>query len=329
MLQSLYLSVGRTWRAVTAEGVVTADVDDAAHTARFGQLKQPAVPPRRWELPWPRYRSTLWRALLGTGYTHASNDAMAQLLVPLLHEHRDPEQPRWWALRHPFAVTTVVEIPLPSPQPWPDDDDAVEKWLDEHLRRPLAGHPGHRLSDGVPMEAVPELPIEDADGTPITWVEVDRFRLLSGLHQELADPGAAAGRLATAFAPVPPPAALPMKEQGTFLAVDGVNVGLVRPRAGLRAGRRLACLHHNQSLVLAYTNDLLAGLAAPHTATARVYRERSARLLNHLHRHVPVPPFAGTYRSRLVRAWLGRPGVAATINQVNAEDLSAALPPLP
>lgn len=330
MLQDLRVSVGRTWRFVTPGGDPTVSEDLSGYRRRIGQLKN-ASAGNGFRLPWPPYRSKLWEYLFGLDYSSTKTSRLVAGLLPLLADGFIPSgslesqagQPLAYlesaeAFLHPFAVTTVVSFSVLGPGPADGQEPAL---FDALLRHPLtAGQPG-QVRDGAPVSLLPGLATADADGHPARYEPVSTFVSLAGVHQ-VADPGPLAYRLASLYAKTATDKSQPMNTDRSAISVTDRRVALLLPQ---ETSAHLGCLHHNITTLLACMENLAAVLAPQPTEACDWFARQAGLLLNSLYRRVPLPGFDNVYKSRAAEMWIGHRGLAAAINQVNAQ----ALPPPP
>lgn len=336
MLQSVRVSVGRTWRLARPSGESDTAWDDTAYVRRLRELNTPGES-ESFRLPWPVYPSTLWAHLCGPSYRTRRASVLRDAMVPFFREllltGTDPRRPiPSEVMLHPFAATTVVHMEIDAVEPWPTDPDA-SALLNAVLRRPLptAAHPDRRLADGLTIEDVGGRPTAAFGGIPAAYDDVGRFMFWSGLHQESADPGALAYRLASLFEKSATDRSRPMNTDGSAISVTGRSVAFVLPRAQTSAGERVRCLHRNMTTLLAYAQNLLtlvSGSGAVGVSPAcRPFQARAAAMLNALYRNTPLPGADDIYKSRLAELWIGHLGREAAIDAVNAR-FSSGLPTL-
>jgi hypothetical protein len=320
VLQQLRISVGRTWRLTTSgTGRATASVDLRSYKNEDLNGLKGAASSADFGLPWPEYRSTFWRAMLGKPYDNVATRDLVALLLPARRESPLGAtvvgarcDPRLEVLRHPFAITTIAHFDL-ADVALASEQDAAQH-LDDFLRQPL-GATGGEVRDGAPLDWAPQGPDRDADEVAAVFEDSGAFVLLSGLHQEAPDPQSLAANLASLFQGATG-TGLPMRTKGSAISVSASNVGFVQPRNFLRAGPRLRCLHHNQALLLAYLQNLITLVPGPTTFVAAEFQPLAARVLNHLYRREPLQTRStvGIYRSRLAELWLQKQGLTTKIN---------------
>lgn len=330
MLRELRLSIATTWRFARADGAATAELDLTSYREQVSALKQgDNRGPLR--LPWPKYRSTFWRAMFAGSYDNVADRTLVAALVPgrtvfQLQAHppelvRPPEVEVLW---HPFAVTAMAhleaaDVGLP-------DTTAAAAHLDRLLNLSLE-EPDRRLRDGVSFGQVPSRPSVDADGSEAEYVHTGQFRLLSALHEDAPEPKQVAGELALLFQSESD-AAEPLRDPAGAVSVRGGTVAIVLPVGAPRAGARLRCLHHNQALLLAQIENLAALLIQPRADVVKRYRELAGVVLNSLHRRAPLPDTGSVYKARVAQMWIDHRQLAARINDATA-GLHDAPPPLP
>lgn len=327
-LHSVRVSVGRTWRFV-ADGSTCADVDVSAYRRRIDELKSPTT--KDFVLPWPPYRSHVWQYLYGADYRNTPSYVEVTTLLPTRWATRrtieSPLTPTPWSvgvevLRHPFALTTLVHVDFAPGGAWPADATAASDLLRAVLRTPLAGTSA--VVDGFPVSEVPSLPPWSFEDLLLTLEDAGHVVVLSALHDE-EDGRGSASSLARRFDDEPDPEdAVPMRTTKGAVSVRGETVALALPAGLPRAARRLECLHHNATVVLAYMQNLATVLSPPTTMTCAWYREPAATVLNHLHRRAPLPATGSVYKSRLPELWLNERGLGAAVNA-----LTPGLPALP
>jgi hypothetical protein len=327
-LHSVRVSVGRTWRFV-ADGRTCADVDATAYRRQIDELKSPAA--QGFVLPWPTYRSHVWRYMYSADYRNTRSAVQVSTLMPTLWTDRltvtNALTPTPWnveieVFRHPFALTTLVHVNPASGGDWPADAAAASTLLRAVLRTPLAGT--NAVVDGFPASEVPSLPTRSFEGGSLTLEDAGQVVVLSALHDE-PDGRGSASALARRFDDEPDPEdAVPMRTTRGAVSVRGETVALVLPAALPRAERRLECLHHNTTVVLAYLQNLATLLGPSTTTTCEWYREPAATVLNHLHRRTPLAETGSVYKSRLPELWLDERRLGAAINA-----LAPGLPALP
>jgi hypothetical protein len=316
VLQSVRISVGRTWR-LTADGAATVEWSLRGYRRRLG-----AAGPAPYGLPWPQYRSGLWGRMFGGDYRQQAAADLVAALVPLRHTGTAAPVPgcraaEVEALRHPFALTAFVHLELAAPVPWPPDRDAAAV-LRATLTSPYG--PG-QVRDGVPLADLPALPSVDADDVAAGFVDAGRFVLASAVYEGTPDPTALAGSLAVLFDGPPATGAVPLRRGVGALGVSGDVAALVLPNGGDRVGNRIRCLHYNYATLLAYLQNLTTLTPATTTETCRWFQQRSAVLLNHLYRREPLPSTRSVYRSRLPQAWLDGRRVAPAVNAITGTEL--------
>lgn len=329
-LHSLRVSVGRTWRFLADDRRrADVDVDVSAYRRRIDVLKSPTS--EAFVLPWPPYRSHVWRYLYGGDYRNASSFVQVSTLLPTRWATRrtvtsplapTPLDVAVEAYRHPFALTTLTHVdPAPGTY-WPADASAASTLLQAVLRTPLAGT--NAVVDGFPASEVPSPPIWGSEHSLLTLEDAGSVVVLSALHDE-EDGRGLASLLARRFEDEPDPEdAYPMRTKKGAVSVRGDTLGLVLPAGLPRAARRLECLHHNATVVLAYQQNLASLLNTPTTTSCAWYREQAAIVLNHLHRRAPLPATGSVYKSRLPELWLNERGLGAAVNA-----LTPGLPALP
>jgi hypothetical protein len=328
-LKGLRVSVGSTWRFV-ADDKTCADVDVSAYRRRIDELKSPSPAPHDFGLPWPRYRSNLWRFMYSADYRNTRSIDLVGTLLPAVW----PAEPialtsqnfgSWRAsvqvVRHPFALTTLVHVDSTVGAIWPADAVVAS----ELLRRVLHTKAGSgAIIDGFPISEIPSRPKWSFEGNPLTLVDAGRFLLMSALHDQ-DDGRASASVIARRFDDEPDPEhALPLRTAKGALSVRGEDVAQVLPDSLPRAKQKLECLHHNAAMLLANIQNLSTVLMAPTSVACDWYREPAARVLSHLHRRAPLPETGSVYKSRLPELWLNERGRGAAINA-----LTVGLPALP
>ncbi|MDQ4096874.1 MAG: hypothetical protein M3144_03255 [Actinomycetota bacterium] len=333
MLQTVRVSVGQTWRFVTADGRATVAWDKTGHRKRLDMLKG-STTSDPFQLPWPVYRSTLWEWFFNAPYDNVATPLLVAALLPLQYQSEldfnAPESvPRapFEAVLHPFALSTVVHLNLFAVQPWPPEDQAMSL-LTGFLKRALS--PGGQVRDGIPLALLPPLPEplpeKDFQGVPAQFQPAGRFVLLSGLHQQAPDPTVLAYRLASSFESTA--AGRPMNTDKSGIAVTGRRVGLVLPQGSPEVGAKLRCLHQNMATLLAYMQNLTTLMPAMPTVPAAWFQGRAALVLNHLYRRAPLPEINGIYKSQLAELWIAHLGLGSAINLITANEANPP-PPLP
>ena len=329
VLQGLRVSVGSTWRFV-ADDKTCADIDVSAYRRRIDELKSPTPAPQDFGLPWPRYRSNLWRYMYSADYRNTRSVDLVGTLLPTLWAAKPRAQTslpfgswnvRVEVVRHPFALTTLVHVDPTVVSPWPGDASTAS----EELRRVLRTMVGSAaIIDGLPISDIPSLPRLSFEGSELTLVDAGQFLLISALHDQ-DDGRASASVLARRFDDEPNPAhASTLRSAKGALSVRGEDVALVLPGKLPRAEQKLQCIHQNAAMTLAHLQNLSTVLKAPTTAACDWYREPAASVLSHLHRRVPLPATGSVYKSRLPELWLNERGRRAAINA-----LTEGLPALP
>jgi hypothetical protein len=315
------VTVGRTWR-FDAGGSTCADVDPSAYRRRFDELKSPAPREADFGLPWPPYRSNVWRYLYSPEYQNTSSGDLVATLLPTRWETTRIVPPRAVGVegvRHPFGLTTLAHVDLTASD-WTDRAAASAQLLDV-LRTSIGST---LLTDGVPFSEVPSLPGRSFEGSRLTLVPAGQFVALSGIHDE-ADGCAIASVLARLFDDVPDATkASDMRSPRAAISVRGGNVGLTLPADLPRAAQKLRCLHHNTTMVLAHLQNLSTILTGTTTASADWYQKRAASVLSHLYRRAPLAESGSVYKSRLPELWLGARGLGPAITA-----LTPGLPAVP
>lgn len=314
MLQSVRISVGRTWRFATDTASSVA-YDLTGYRRRIDELKGGAS--ADFALPWPPYVSRFWTHMFHGTYQNVRSKVLVETLLPLRRcgplpdvAHCEPTV-EFEALLHPFALTALVHLEPTPVTPWPPARDA-SRLLHTVLRGPLAG--AAQVRDGLPLEHLRPLPEVDATGREAHFEDAGRFVIVSAVHEAAPDPGALAYRLATLFDDERTDAAHPLKTSTGAVCVCDDTVGLVLPHTIDRAGQRLRCLHHNLATLLGYLENLATLTPASTTVPGQWFQARAAFLLNHLYLRKPLPHTAGIYRSRLPEAWIDKRGLAPFIN---------------
>ena len=330
VLQGLRVSVGSTWRFV-ADDKTCADVDVSAYRRRIDELKSPTLGPRDFDLPWPPYRSNLWRHMYSADYRNTRSVDLVSTLLPTLWTKKPRAQTLppigLWnvsveVVRHPFALTTLVHVDPTLALPWPEDAARASEGL-RHVLRAKVGSAA--IMDGFPLSEIPSLPKRSfKKGSALTLVNAGRFLLISALHDQ-DDGRSSASVLARHFDDEPDPTrAFPLRSAKGALSVRGEDVAQVLPRNLPRAEQKLECLHKNAALMLAYLQNLSTVLNAPTTTACNWYREPAASDLSHLYRRAPLPATGSVYKSRIPELWLNGRGREAAINV-----LTTGLPALP
>lgn len=327
-LQAVRLSIGRTWRFVTAESACVDD-DLSAYRNRVDALKSGEVS-ADYELPWPPYRSRFWAYMFNPSYRETRSATQVAALLPLRWQgslpaaagangYRTPVEVE--AVRHPFALTALAHLELTIPEPWPTDAEASAV-LRSMLRSSLTGT--SQVQDGVPLNVLPALPTTEFQGRPARFEDVGNFVVLSGL-EDGSDAKTLASSLALRFDDAPDPdKAHPLRTRAGAICVSGNTVGLVLPSTLPRAEQRSLCLHHNVTLLLTYLQNLATLTPSAPTVSCEWFRGRAAAVLNHLYRRTPMPQTGSVYKSRLTELWLTERGVTAAVNALTPE-----LPQLP
>jgi hypothetical protein len=329
VLQSVRVSVGRSWRFITPEGKATVMEDLASYRRHIDNLKG-GPPGDGFRLPWPPYRSTLWGNLIGEAYKNTATWLLVRTLLPLLVENmaaprllKSQQQTPFAILSsteaflHPFAVTTLLHLRLFEPEPWQEESQAANV-LHDLLLHPLSGEHLGQVRDGVPLALLPDLPGEDFDRRPASFQPAAGFVVLSGLHQETGS-GALAYRLASLFQKKATDKSQPMNTEDSAISVTERRVGILLPRAD-RAELRIECLHHNIATLLAYIENLAAIVPEQATEPCNWFQENAALILNHLYRRRPLPKVNGIYKSRVSEMWIDYRGFAGAINMVNGRE---------
>lgn len=333
MLQTVRVSVAKTWRFVDAAGRAATTTNERSHREELGKLMG-VSPSSQFALPWAPYESTLWGNFFNAPYRSVDFRVLVSALLPLLYEKEisfpapecRPSTARFEAFRHPFAVTTVVHVNLFGLEPWPSKDRSASVIAD-FLKRSLLPPEG-QLRDGIPLTELPTLPEADFQKQRAWFEPVSEFVLLSGLHQEAQDPKGLAYRLASLFEASAPDQGHPMKADHTGIAVTGGKVGFVLPRGDNAMGAKLRCLHENVATLLAYMQNLSTIVPMKPTASADWFRRRAALILNHLYRRAALRPEKfppeGIYKSRVAELWMNHLGLNGIINAITADE---AVPP--
>lgn len=320
------LTVGRTWR-FEAGGATCADDDPGLYRHRIDTLKSPGPHAEAFGLPWPPYRSNLWRYLYSPEYQNTPSRDLVATLLPTRWTTTRAVPPHPWALeieavRHPFAVTTLVHVDLTS-LAWDDRATSAAQLL-AVLRTAVGGTGGARVTDGIPLDQVPDLPAQSFEGDPLIPTPAGRFVVLSGVHDE-ADARAVASVLARLFDDAPDATkAVDLRSPRAAISVRGENVGLALPADLPRAAQKVRCLHDNTAMLLAQLQNLASVLAGATTVTADPYQRSAARVLSHLHRRAPLPESGSVYKTRLPELWLGARGHGPAITA-----LTPGLPAVP
>lgn len=325
MLQSVRISVGRTWRLVTDAGT-SVSVDKTGYRESINALKNGES--RTYELPWPPYRSRLWTYMYNGNYQNTASGALVATLLPLTHRATlaDPSSPLGGpvaleVLHHPFAVTAIAHIPVLGDEPWSPGENGAAR-LQTLFQAPLSAD--SQVRDGISLDMVPDLPAVDADQKPAHFEEAGTFLLLSGLHHHSTEPGKLASALANLMEDATSDGSVPLKTDQSALMVSSGRVALVLPASQFRAGDRARCLHDNVATLLAQLQNLSTLLGATPTTAAGWFRRRSAVMLNHLYRRAPLPETTNVYKSRVPEAWINHRQLALPVNTVNGTEL----PPL-
>ena len=330
MLQDLRVSVGRTWRFVTSDGVSTVSKDLRGYRRQIDVLKN-GTGGNGFRLPWPEYRSTLWSYMFGD-YKNTRTTLLVCGLLPLLSDGM--VEPRWLesqpgvpfahlesaeAFLHPFAVTTVIHLSLQAPEPGQAEGQEASL-LDALLRHPLAAGQSGQVRDGAPVSLLPALAAQDADHNPARYAPVSTFVSLSGVHQA-ADPQELAYQLASLYTKTASNKSQPMNTDQSAISVTSRRVAMLLPDG---TQSRLVCLHHNITTLLACMENLAAVVPQQATSACGWFQQQAALLLNCLYRREPLPVVNGIYKSRVAEMWIEHRSLASAINQVNAQ---ADMPP--
>jgi hypothetical protein len=265
--------------------------------------------------------------MLNDTYQDTASKVLVKTLLPLRWCTTLAEVPQCLppveseALRHPFAVTTVVHLELVPVDPWPAAAEA-SALLHAVLGSPLVA--GRTVQDGVPLAALPALPTTAFGGAPAWFEDAGHFVVLSGLHSD-KDPRALASSLACMFYDDPnPEAARSLRSSRGAICVTGNAVGLVLPGDLPRAEQRMRCLHHNLVTLLGYVQNLATLTPAKPMASSEWFQRRAATVLNHLYRRAPLPDTNKIYKSRLPELWIDERQLAPFINALRPD-----LPQLP
>ena len=345
-IQDVRVTVGRTWRfASDARGCV--DVNTSAYRRQLDQLKG-APGAGGFSLPWPNYPSHLWQYMLAPDYRAVATPRLVAALLPLRWAKtpvlqgnvEDPQQvgadPAFEvtaeALRHPFAITTLVHVRRLSDGPLPDDlnaaYEALRFMMQLTLGFPTALGAGPRVvvRNGLPLAVLPGLPRASFEGEALTWETLGEFTLISGLHREL-DGLATASALARELGDEPQPDdAVKLRSHKSGISVSGRTVGVTLNADYPRATQKMGCLHHNYSLLLAYMSSLSATLSGEVTASADWFRRRAGMQLNSLYRRTPLDPFETIYKSRAPELWIREQRLAEKINRATAAEQVDPIP---
>jgi hypothetical protein len=324
MLQSVQVSVGRTWRLV-ADDLATVSVDQTDYRDTIDALKSGAEP-GDFKLPWPAYRSRLWKYMYNGSYQNTNSRVLVATLLPLAHWATLPRVPAARTpgsvevLHHPFALSAVAHFEL-AVDDLPVSGQEAAAALQTMLQAPLTND--CQVRDGVPMDALPALPTRDADGRRTDLEEAGTFLLLSGLHHSSPDPGQLASALANLFDGTSTNGALSLKGERSALAVSSGRVALVLPNSQYRAGERVRCLHHNVATLLGQLQNLATLPPATPTFACEWFRSRAAAVLNHLYRRAPLTETTSIYKSRVPQAWMDHRQLTPSVNALTGHDLPA------
>jgi hypothetical protein len=332
VLSDIRLSVGQTW-LFSRGSTPTVSTDNRGYRDVVKSLKS-GEPPVGFKLPWPLYRSTLWGNLFGVAYMSIGSYQLVSGLLPLLLDELVKPQTlnsatgapiafvySSEALFHPFAVTTVLHVRiLGQQQPWQTDADAVT-FLEQVRSCPVDGQPSWQVRDGVPLSKIPGLPAKDAEGKDAAHSQASqtRFMLLSALHQD-GDPAADSYRLASLYKKKASNQSQPMNTEGSAISVTDRSAGMLMP-ADVIWDKRLQCIHHNMSTLLAYIQNLAAVLPGQPTQQCKWFQGRAALLLNHLYRRATFSDINGIYKSRLAGMWIDHLSLNGAINQLTAREV--------
>jgi hypothetical protein len=335
MIRQLSITVGRSCRFARDTGQSTALYNKPRYKELLNELKNDPATGAGLMLPWPTYRSGLWKNMFQVEYHKTPTELLVGGLMPLLYE-RDGMV----AVIQPFGLTTLV---TDGPHDVADAD--VPEWLVERLRQPIEGS-GTQLRDGAPASFVNDLPTLDSLGEPYEYAETGTFIVLSALSNEpaLAARTAEAEVLASLFESAPTRPAVPATGEAdsvklrrrSGVASSSSRLGIAFPTALPRAPERLKCFHHNVSTLIAILVNLAGLMANEPTQPAAWYRTRAAQLVSALYFGEPLvrsPDVAATptsiYKSRAARVWIDERNLATLANPILMSQPGTPLLPVP